>query len=189
MVASVFTTTAELKAFLTTIDETTTIAKLEEKGIKSFFRGTTRSKADNSLFPRNPNSQAFGISTSTDPIKATIFAIESATRNGSYKGVLQIGLPSELRNIKLNAPNVYRCEKELEIVLQTSADNFANLSKIEISSEDARKLIKEVYGIDLPSKIYRDGLNNSDELLETLFPSKLDKAFEFYQKAIQYNIK
>ncbi|MCJ1805957.1 hypothetical protein MRP92_03405 [Flavobacterium covae] len=183
--AGKITTSAELKAFLNTIDETTTIAQLEQKGIKSFFRGTTRSKADNALFPGNPNSQAFGISTSTDPIKATIFSIESATSNGAYKGVLQIGLPNDLRNIALSAPN-YRVAKELEVVLNTPANNFANLSKVEISVENARKLVKEVYEVDLPSNLSR---NYADELLETIPESSLDKAFEFYQKALQYNIK
>ncbi len=179
------TTIAELKAFLKTIDETTTIAQLEQKGIKSFFRGTTRSKADNTLFPGNPNSQAFGISTSTDPIKATIFSIESATNNSAYKGVLQIGLPNDLKNIALSAPN-HRVALELEVVLNTPANNFANLSKVEISVENSRKLIKEVYGVDLPSKLSR---SYADELLETMPESSLDKAFEFYKKTLQYNIK
>ncbi len=179
------TTTAELKTFLNTIDETTTIVHLEQRGIKCFFRGTTRSKADNELFPGNTNSQVFGISTSTDPIKATIFSIESATSNGAYKGVLQIGLPNDLKSIALSAPN-YRVAKELEVVLNTPASNFANLSKVEISVENARKVIKEVYGIDLPSNLTR---SYADELLETIPESSLDKAFEFYQKAIQYNTK
>ena len=177
----------ELKKILLGINETTTITWLEEKGIKSFFRGTTRSKADNSLFAGNTNSQALGISTSTDPIKATIFAIESATiSNGVSKGVLQIGLPDDLKNIKLNAPNIYRCEKELEVVIQTSANNFANLSKVEISVENARKLIKEVYGVELDTRIDRA---RSDELLENLLESTLEKAYEFYQKAIKFNLK
>ena len=183
--AGKITTTAELKAFLNTINETTTIIQLEQKGIKSFFRGTTRSKADNALFPGNTNSQTFGISTSTDPIKATIFSIESATSNAAYKGVLQIGLPNDLKNIALSAPN-YRVAKELEVVLNTSASRFASLSKVEISVENARKLVKEVYGVDLPTNLYR---SYADELLETIPESSLDKAFEFYQKALQYNIK
>ncbi len=179
------TTTDELKVYLNTIDETTNIAQLEKKGIKSLFRGTTRNRSDNTLFPGNPNSQAYGISTSTDPIKATIFSIEGATSNNAYKGILQIGIPDKLKSIKLSAPN-YRVEKELEVILQTQANNFANLSSVEISVDNARKLIKEIYGIDLPTKISR---SYSDELLETLPESSLDKAFEFYQKAIQYNLK
>jgi len=138
------------------------------------------------LFTGNTNSQAYGISTSTDPIKATIFAIERATEYGSTKGVLQIGLPSDLKSLKLNSPNIYRCEKELEIVIQTPADNFANLAEVEISVEHARELVKEVYNIDLDTKIYRDV---SNELLETLPPSSLEKSFEFYQKAQKYNLK
>lgn len=166
-------------------DETTTIVKLEEKGIKSFFRGTIRSKGDNSLFPGNPNSQVYGISTSTDPIRGTIFAIESVTKNGSYKGVLQIGIPDELRNIKLSSPN-RRVDIELEVILKTSSDDFAQLTKVEISVDDARKLIKEVYDIDLPKKIDSD---YARELLETSKISSLDESFDFYQKALQFNTK
>jgi hypothetical protein len=179
-------TIEELKVFLGDINETTTMLEIHEKGIESLFRGTTRSKTDNSLFPGNPNSQSFGISTSTDPIKATIFAIEGATSNGSYKGVLQMGLTGgDLKNIALTAPN-YRVAKELEVILNTPAANFSNLAQIEISVDNARKLVKEVYGIDLPATISR---SYSDELLETITESSLEKAFEFYQKAVIYNIK
>ena len=160
--------------------------EVHEKGIESLFRGTTRSKTDNTLFPGNPNSQAFGISTSTDPIKATIFAIEGATSNGSYKGVVQMGLTGgSLKNITLSAPN-YRVAKELEVILNTPAANFSNLAQVEISVDNARKLVKEVYGVDLPATISR---SYSDELLETITESSLEKAFEFYQKAIIYNTK
>ena len=180
-----FTTASELKKFLNTVNETTTIVQLEKKGIKSFFRGTTRSKTDNSLFLGNQNAQEFGISTSTDPIKATIFSIESATSNGAYKGVLQIGLPKNLKDLGLSAPN-YRVAKELEVVIKTPANNFANLSKVEISVENARKLVKEVYGVDLPPNLTRE---YADDLLVTIPESTLDKAFEFYLKAKKYNIK
>ena len=180
------TTIEELKVFLGDITETTTMLEVHEKGIESLFRGTTRSKTDNTLFPGNPNSQAFGISTSTDPIKATIFAIEGATSNGSYKGVVQMGLTGgSLKNITLSAPN-YRVAKELEVILNTPAANFSNLAQVEISVDNARKLVKEVYGVDLPATISR---SYSDELLETITESSLEKAFEFYQKAIIYNTK
>ncbi len=61
-----------------------------------------------------------------------------------------------------------------------------DLSKVEISVEDARKLVKEVYGIDLPSNL---NSNTSRELLETLDVSSLEKSLEFYQKSFQYNTK
>lgn len=177
----------ELKIFLSTVDESTTVMQLEQRGVKSFFRGTTRKKSDNTLYSGNPNSIEHGISTSTDPVVATIFATESATLTSEFKGVLQIALPDELKNVVLSPPN--RRPFELEVIFKTSADDFSNLSKIEISIEDARKLVKEIFNIDIPSKIYSQELNNSRYLLENLPKSSLEKSFEFYQKAIKYNIK
>ena len=170
------TSTDELIKFLDSVDETTTVTQLEEKGIKVFFRGTTRDLNGN-LFPGNPNAIANGISTSTDPIKSTIFAIESATNSGS-KGVLQIALPENLTGTKLLAPN-RRISLELEVIFETSAENFSKLSKVEIPVENARQLVKEVYGIELPSTMKR---NIADELLETLPASSLEQSFEFYTK-------
>ena len=173
------TTTEELVKFLDAVNETTTIAQLEEKGIKVFFRGTTRDFNGN-LFPGNPNAIANGISTSTDPIKSTIFAIESATNSGS-KGVLQIALPENLTGTKLIAPN-RRISLELEVVFETSAENFSKLSKVEIPVENARQLVKEVYGIELPSTMRRD---IADELLKTLPASSLEQSYEFYMKIMR----
>lgn len=177
--------TDELIDVLSNVTDVNTVSQLEQKGIKSFFRGTTRSKADGSLFPGNPNSQLNGISTSTDPVRGTIFAIESATGNPNFKGVLQLGLPADLGDLKLVSPN-RRVDIELEAIMKTSADDFASLSKVEISVEDARKLVKEVYDIDLPSNL---DSTISRELLETLDVSSLEKSLEFYQKALQYNTK
>jgi hypothetical protein len=58
-----------------------------------------------------------------------------------------------LKNIPLSAPNRF-VERELEVVFNTSAENFANTAKVEISIEDARKLVKEVYRVDLPGQFH-----------------------------------
>jgi len=71
--------------------------------------------------------------------------------------------------------------------MKVSADDLSNLSKVEISVEDARKLVKEVFDIDLPTSIVDQ--TASRELLESLNVSSLEKSFEFYQKAIQYSTK
>jgi hypothetical protein len=170
----------ELKIYLDNVTEATTVSELEEKGIRVFFRGTTRS-ANGSLFPGNPNAIANGISTSTDPIKATIFAIESATRNAGYKGVLQVSISTDLKMLKLVSPN-RRIDLELEVVFNTSADNFARISKIEIPVEDARIFIKEIYGVDLPTHLERYEANH---LLRTIKESSLEQSFEFYQKLLK----
>ena len=67
-----------------------------------------------------------------------------------------------------------------------SADDNSDLAKVEISVEDARKLVKEIFDIDLPPTINRD---RSTELLENLEVSDLNKSLEFYQKAIQYSTR
>lgn len=98
---------------------------------------------------------------------------------------MQIWFPADLGNLKLASPN--RCVPiELEAVLKTSAEDFANLSQVEISVEDARNLVKEVYGIDLPTNIDSSEFFN---LLNTHAVSSLEKALEFYQKTLQYNTK
>jgi hypothetical protein len=177
--------TDDLIEVLENVTDVNTVAQLEQKGIKSFFRGTTRSKADGTLFPGNPNSQLNGISTSTDPVRGTIFAIESATANPNFKGVLQMGLPADLGDLKLVSPNG-RANIELEAIMNVSADNFSNLAKVEIPIDEARRLVKEVFDIDLQSTISRQ---LSDDLLETLPVSDLNKSLEFYQKAIQFSTK
>ena len=178
--------TNDLIKVLENVTDVNTVTQLETKGIGSFFRGTTRSKTTGSLFPGNPNSQLGGISTSTDPIRATIFAIESATSNPDFRGILQMGLPSDLGDMRLLSPN-NRVAIELEAILKTSADDFSNLAKIEITVDDARTLVKEVFDIDLPSTISSQAI--STELLESLDISSLENALEFYQKGIQYNTK
>ncbi|MFA0961110.1 fibronectin type III domain-containing protein [Roseivirga sp. BDSF3-8] len=176
----------DLIKVLENVTEVNTVMQLEQKGVKSLFRGTTRSKADGFLFPGNTNTQAGGISTSTDPVRATIFAIESTSANQSFRGVIQMGLPKDLGDLKLLAPN-NRANIELEAILKISADDFSTLSKVEIAVDDARELVKEVFNIDLPNNIPDNTVSN--ELLESLDVSGLDKSLEFYQKAIKYSTK
>lgn len=176
----------DLANFLRTIDETTTIAELEAKGIKAIFRGTTRN-AEDMLFSGNTNTIEYGISTSTDPMVALIFAIETATTR-QERGVLQIAIPANISSLKMSRPNV-RVKYELEIILETPAENYSKLSTIEISTEDARKLVKEIYGEDIPSRIDFKGFDNAVNLTRELKHSTLEQAYEFYQKAIKYNIK
>ena len=177
--------TSDLLEVLRNVTGVNTVFQIEQKGVKSFFRGTTRSKADGSLFPGNPNTQTGGLSTSTDPVRGTIFAIESATANPNFNGVLQMGLPADLGDLKLVGPN-RRVDIELEVIMKTAADEFSNLAKVEIPVSEARNLVKEIFDIDLPSSIDR---NLSDDLLNNSPISDLDKSLEFYQRAIEFNTK
>ena len=82
-------TIEELIEFLNKIDETVLATELEEYGIEALFRGTTRN-AQGELFSGNLNSIGNGASTSTDPIVATIYGIESSSLKGAGKGFLQV---------------------------------------------------------------------------------------------------
>lgn len=182
----------ELGVFLDQVDETYTVNMLTGKGIKSLFRGTTRRGTDNALFPGSTSTQENGIPTSVDPVKATIFAIESQTycaRNyPEYnKASVIIGLPDNFVGIKCASPS-RRVFEELEVAIGTSANNYANVSSVEISVDNARKLVKSLYGITLPATLSRA---EADALMfNRVYESpSLDKSFLFYQKSIPFNIK
>jgi hypothetical protein len=97
-------------------------------------------------------------------------------------GFVQIAISSDLNGIPLQYPN-RRVPFELEVIFNTPAINFANLSKVEMSVEDARNLVKEVFNIDLPSRISVNDIENAVYLTKNLPKSSLEKSFEFYQKA------
>ena len=181
----VIETVEELKEVLDAVDETTTVAQLEERGIKAFFRGTTRN-ADGTVSPGNPNSiRGEASSTSTDPVVATIFAIENVTRNGSRTGVIQMLIPADVKNLKLLGPN-RRVKSELEVIFNAKPEDFSNFVKVEIPLEDAKRLIKEVTGIQLPNRI--SGIDASTQLVDQLTRTDLTTAKKFYDAALKYNI-
>jgi Domain of unknown function (DUF4157) len=167
----------ELKSYLWNVDENTIMQDVMSKGVKVLFRGTTRSNSDNSIYPGNTNSiNEPSTSVSTDPVKATIFGIESQTNSPGNKGVLQIAVSKELTQITFNPAN-YRLEKELELILRIKPEDYSKLTQIELTIDEARMSVKDVLGIELPSRINRD---ESTELLETLPETSLQKSYEFY---------
>jgi hypothetical protein len=173
----------ELAAFLRNITGEFKAIDLEKYGIKVLFRGTTRSSTGE-LFLGNANTIANGVSTSTDPIRATIFAIESATEYGQ-KGILQIAIPKDLKKLLLLPAND-RVAKELEVILKTGANEFSKMTKLEISVDDARKIINELYDVQLPSKISQRGAFNNPNLLFAEIPRlTLEQSFEFYKQVLK----
>ncbi|MFN4198076.1 MAG: hypothetical protein ACK4FS_03515 [Flavobacterium sp.] len=168
----------DLIKFLENMDETVIATQLDGAGIKALFRGTTKN-SDGTLFTGNVNSQLFGLSTSTDPLRAIVFGIESAN-NSSKKGVLQILVPKQLKGVKLQAPN-RRVHYELEVVLQSSSKDLANFVVKEIPIEDARLLANKHFKlIEKIPKTISDG-RESRELLEYILPkSGLSESLEFY---------
>ena len=124
-------TVEELIEFLNKIDESVLATELEQYGIEALFRGTTKN-AQGELFAGNANSIAYGASTSTDPIRAVIFGIESATEF-RQKGFLQIFVPKNLEGLNLQSSNAYRFDLELEIIVKTSPENLSKFVRIVVS--------------------------------------------------------
>ncbi|WP_454048274.1 hypothetical protein, partial [Chryseobacterium sp. Marseille-Q8038] len=156
-------TVEELIKFLGKVDQNVMAEDLEKVGIQALFRGTTRS-LNGELFTGNINSIEYGASTSTDPIRAVIFGIESSSKPGT-KGVLQVYVPKDLKGLNLQATN-YRVSKELEVIVNTSPEKLSNFAVKEIPIEDARKLVNEFYGIDIPKTITSNSIPSSNIFLE-----------------------
>lgn len=172
-------TVEELIEFLGKVDQNVMAEDLEKVGIQALFRGTTRS-LNGELFTGNINSIEYGASTSTHPIRAVIFGVESSSKPET-KGVLQVYVPKDLKGLNLQSAN-YRFEKELEIIINTSPENLSNFAVKEVPIEDARKLIEEVYGISLDTKMDTDNARYWLENTKKLTPKE---AFEFYKKIIK----
>ncbi|AJW63963.1 hypothetical protein VO54_02505 [Elizabethkingia miricola] len=175
-------TVEELIEFLEKIDQNVMVEDLEKVGIQALFRGTTRS-TNGDLFIGNINSIEYGASTSTDPIRAVIFAIESSSKPGT-KGVLQIYIPKNLKGLNLQAPN-FRVSKELEVIVNTSPENLSNFAVKEIAVEDARKLVNEIYGLDIPKTITENSIPSSNMLLDDITKLTPKESEEFYKKIIK----
>lgn len=174
-------TVEELVEFLGKVDQNVMAEDLEKVGIEVLFRGTTRDKYGN-LFSGNIASIENGASTSTDPIRAVIFGIEASSKPGA-KGVLQIYVPKDLKGLNLQSANQYRFDLELEVIVNTSPKNLSNFAIKEIPIEDARKLVEEVYGISLDTRITSQ--DYSRYILENTKKLTPKEALDFYYKAIK----
>lgn len=174
-------TVEELIEFLGKVDQNVMAEDLEKVGIHALFRGTTKG-INGEIFTGNLNSIEYGASTSTDPIRAVIFGIESSSKPGT-KGVLQIYVPKDLKGLNLQSANQYRFDLELEIIVNTSPENLSNFAIKEIPIEDARKLVEEVYGVSLDTRITSQ--DYSRYLLENTTKLTPKEALDFYKKAIK----
>ncbi len=119
-------TVEELIVFLEKVDQNVMAEDLEKVGIQALFRGTTKS-INGEVFTGNLNSIEYGASTSTDPIRAIIFGIESSSKPGT-KGVLQVYVPKNLKGLNLQSANQYRFDLELEVIVNTSPENLSTFA-------------------------------------------------------------
>ncbi len=74
---------------------------------------------------------------------------------------------------------------ELEIIVNTSPKNLSKFAVVEIPINDARKLIKEVYGISLDTRI--SDISTATQLLKETKKLTPKEALEFYKKIIKLN--
>lgn len=138
-----------------------------------YFRGTTEG------YLGNPSLQQIGVTpTSTDPLVSTIFATEAETYG---KGVLQIASSTDLKGVNLLEGNVLSAlEKEIGIDLAPS--QFAKKASINISTSEARGILKSM-GYDLPANISsKEQLNN---VLKNTPRLSTQEIKIFIQKAIE----
>jgi RHS repeat-associated protein len=145
---------------------------LAEQDVKYLFRGTSED------FEGSAASQKLETTpTSSDPVVATIFSIESKNYG---KGVVQIVLPSDLQGVEYTGSNVLgSLEHEIGIGLKPS--DLTKKVTATISSDQARGILKNL-GINLPSKISVADVSATIENTPRLTSSQTD---EFYKQAIK----
>lgn len=169
----------ELILFLGKINGNFRAVDLDKTGIRVLFRGTT--KVDGKLFPGSLNAQLLGLSTSTDPIRAIIFAIENATLGRD--SFFQVILPRDLKGIFLNTPvSRSRYKFELEVVLNTDVKELSNFVVKEIPVIEARELVNKFFNLTLDTKIDR---NTSDLLLRELPKTSLEESYNFFESLLK----
>ena len=117
---------------------------------------------------------------------ALIFSIESVTANSSRIGIIEITIPSQIKNLKLLGPNS-RVKNELEVIFNLKPQEYSNIVKIEIPLNDARRIVKSMTGIDLPTKI--NGVTEANQLVDKYQRLDLITSEKFYLEALKYNVK
>lgn len=172
----------ELIVFLGKLNSKYRAIDLEKTGIKVLFRGTTRENGV--LFKGNSNSIEFGISTSTDPVRAIIFGLESASVRGR-EGYLQVFLPKDLKGINLQLPN-RRHKIELEVILNENTDRLSRFVHKEIPIEKARNLANKFFSLEesLPTRFVPE-TGESRRFLNELKVINLENSYKFLNELLK----
>lgn len=141
-----------------------------------FFRGTSKGYAG------NRTSQLLGLtSVSTDPVVATIFAIQSQTRHG-VTGLVHVAIPNDLAGLRFVEGHPAYRELELELRIELLPAEFSKRASITLTAQKARAILKGM-GIELPATIYSHGA-----ITETLRDTPrltLSQIQTFRQKALK----
>ena len=88
--------------------------------------------------------------------------------------------PKNLEVLSLQSPNL-RVSKELEVIVNTSPENLSKFAVKEIPIKEARKLVEEIYGVSLDTKMDIDNARYWLENTKKLTPKE---SLEFYKKII-----
>ena len=138
---------------------------------KYYFRGTTEG------YEGNASLQRLGITpASTDPLVSTLFATE-AEQYG--KGVVYIASTNDLKGVTISEGNVLS-DLEREVGINILPKDFSDRASIEISSQDARNILKDM-GYSLPNNIYDKSHLNS--MLKSTPRLNADEIIVFVEKS------
>ncbi|MFT4155701.1 hypothetical protein [Parafilimonas sp.] len=144
-----------------------------KESVNYLFRGTSEG------FEGSPQLQKIGITpTSSDPVVATIFSINSKNYGN---GVLQVALPKDLQGVEYTGNVLQSMEKEIGVGLKPA--EFAQKTSITITSDQARDILKNM-GINLPAKISTEDISSVIKNTPRLSESQID---EFYKQASKVN--
>ena len=138
---------------------------------KYYFRGTMEG------YEGNASLQRLGITpASTDPLVSTLFATE-AKQYG--KGVVYIASTNDLKGVTISAGNVLS-DLEREVGINILPKDLSDRASIEISSQDARDILKDM-GYSLPNNIYDKSHLNS--MLKSTPRLNADEIIVFVEKS------
>nr|WP_255346718.1 RHS repeat-associated core domain-containing protein [Synechococcus sp. PCC 7336] len=147
--------------------------QLQLLGGTPLFRGTTRD------FPGNPILQRLGISpASTDPLVATVFALEGKARGGDP--IVLFGNAQDFGSPDINLGNVRRT-LEREVAVGMSPSDFARNAPNSISADRARQILSELGVADLPPSI--GSVQEATQILENTPRLTPEQILEFTRRA------
>lgn len=140
-----------------------------------YFRGTTEGHQGNLSSQNIPRT-----STSSDPARATAFAVQSQTDHGGA-GVLMAFSNEDLKDVKLSEFQNWFAQLEKEQAFEIKPEELSKLASLKISAEDARKILKEM-NINLPSQIKLSNLSEVLSEIPELNPTQIQTFIEKMRK-------
>ncbi len=136
------------------------------------FRGTTEG------YPGSRMLQRVGVTpASTDPVVATIFALESKNYGTA---VLKVALPQDLQGVVIGAGNT-RAALEAEVGVELTPTEFSERASVTITADQARGILGKM-GVKLPSTV--NGIEQSTSLLKNT-PRLSESQIRTFTKAAQ----